>query len=451
MNNKQRKHTTGRTWIPSAKALAMAATALGALSVTGQSVDALLDKLVDKGVLTVREANQLREESDKNFTTAFAAKSGMPDWVTAFKINGDLRGRYEGFFFDDPASVDRHRFRYRARLGFTATLRDNLEVGLRLGSGELDSTGMIDPISNNQTFKDNASKKGVFIDLAYGKWTPLNHADWSGALTLGKMENPFTFPSTLMFDRDYTPEGVAAELTHRFTPDQSLKLLGGGYVLDELSGDSNDPFMLGAQLRWDARWNPHWSSAVGVSSWGVANKDLLGNSAVPNIGKGNTRDTAGGLMYHFNPIQVDGALTYTADSFPMYSGPCPITVFGEYLNNPAASRDNEGWAFGLTLGKSGKKGLWDISYQYRLLGADAWYEEVTESDFGANYVAAFPGGSRGYGSGPNVRGHVIRGQYSPYDSLTFAITYFLTELIHENPMTSESGTGRLQVDAVLKF
>ena len=419
--------------------------------VTAQSVDALLDKLVEKGVLTVKEANQLREEADKNFTTAYSAKSGMPEWVTAFKINGDLRGRYEGFFYEDDNTVDRHRFRYRVRLGFTAVLKDDFEVGLRFGSGELDASGMIDPISNNQSLKDNASKKGVFIDLAYGKWTPIHTGEWNGSMTLGKMENPFTFPSTLMFDRDYTPEGAAIELAYAPVVEHSIKLIGAGYILDELSGDSNDPYLLGAQLRWTGTWTRHIASNLGISGWAMANKDQLVNSAVPNFGKGNTRNDTGHLAYSFNPVQVDGCFTYTVDSVPMYSGPFPISLFGEYLNNPAAQRKNEGWAVGIMLGKSGKKGLWDILYQYRFLAADAWYEEFTESDFGANYVAAPVGGSRGYGSGTNVRGHIVRGQFSPYDHLTFAVTYFLTELIDETPDSSDSGTGRLQVDAILKF
>src|SRR4051812_40331957 len=101
-------------------------------SIQAQSADALIDKLVDKGILTVKEANELREESDKGFNTAYSVKSGMLDWVTALKFNGDLRGRYEGFFGDNPAFVDRERFRYRLRFGAVATLKDDLEVGLRL-------------------------------------------------------------------------------------------------------------------------------------------------------------------------------------------------------------------------------------------------------------------------------------------------------------------------------
>ena len=102
-------------------------------------------------------------------------------------------------------------------------------------------------------------------------------------------------------------------------------------------------------------------------------------------------------------------------------------------------------------GLRSKKGTWDLGYQYRHLEGDAWYEEFTESDFGANYITAATGGSAGYRAGTNVKGHVIRAQYSPYDSFTFGITYWLTDLIDESPAGSKSGSGRLQVDAVLKF
>jgi hypothetical protein len=65
-----------------------------------QSADALIDKLVDKGVLTVKEANDLREETDKNFSQAYQVKTGLPDWVSSLKFSGDVRIRYEGFFSD---------------------------------------------------------------------------------------------------------------------------------------------------------------------------------------------------------------------------------------------------------------------------------------------------------------------------------------------------------------
>jgi hypothetical protein len=86
-----------------ATAIAIAIACAGQ-TIHAQSADALIDKLVDKGILTVKEAKDLREEADKGFTSAYQAKSGMPDWVTAFKLNGDFRGRYDGIFNPEPVS-----------------------------------------------------------------------------------------------------------------------------------------------------------------------------------------------------------------------------------------------------------------------------------------------------------------------------------------------------------
>jgi len=436
-------------------ALAAAAVAVGMTGINStalaQSADALIDKLVDKGILSVSEANALREESDKNFNAAYSVKSGMPEWVTAFKINGDFRGRYESFTFDDSAATDRHRFRYRARIGFTAVIQDNLEAGLRLTSSEPVGTSGGDPLSGNTTFGDNASKKFVYLDLAYAKWSPLNNADWAGVLTFGKMETPFVFPSSMMFDRDYTPEGAAVELTHRFSAEQSLKFTGAAYALDELAADSNDPYVLGAQLRWDAAWSTHLSTALGASAWTIQSAQNLGTAAIPNQGGGNTRTAGGALVNAYRPLQADASMTYLFDKFPLYKAACPVTVFGEIIHNPEVDDRGDGYALGIMLGKSGKRGMWDLGYQYRNIEGDAWFEEFTESDFGANYVTAPVGGTAGYRSGTNVKGHIVRGQFSPTDALTLGVTYAITELIEESPAGSDSGTGRLQVDATLKF
>src|SRR5688572_19405664 len=181
--------------------LAAAAGAVIAINSHAQSVDALLDKLVDKGILTPREAKELRVESDKDFTKAYAVKTGMPEWVNSVKFNGDVRMRYEGFFADNPAAVDRNRYQYRLRAGFTVQMLDQVEMGFRLAS-EGDTSG--NPISSNQTFDNNARKKGLVLDLVYGKWTAVDNSDWSLVLTAGKMEMPVVISSAYI-DKDYTP------------------------------------------------------------------------------------------------------------------------------------------------------------------------------------------------------------------------------------------------------
>ena len=443
---------------------ALGTAACGVQNLHAQSADALLDKLVEKGVLTADEATGLRDETDKNFSTALAAKTGMPDWVTALKINGDFRGRFEGFYSPNTAFVSRDRFRYRLRLGIVANLADDFEVGLRLSSSEAasgNSTGG-DPLSGNTTFAGNGSKKFIYLDLAYAKWNPIHNADWAATSTFGKMENPFTFPSTIMFDKDYTPEGFAQDLTYRINPDQAVKWVGGGFVINELVGSSNDPYLVGTQLRLDSTWNKKLTSSAGVGWFSVlANNDKTGHSsintdALPNQQRGNSRDASGNPKAKFNPIYADASVTYALESFPFNTGVFPVTVSGDYLHNPATSKDNDGYSAGVTFGKAGKKGTWELSYRFTELQADAWFEEFTESDFGAYYSLAPVGGAAGYGAGSNVRGHIIKASYSPYDSLTFSVTLFATELIKNvlpaPPITDvNSRMYRLQVDAVWKF
>jgi hypothetical protein len=449
----------------------------GASHTSAQSVDALLDKLVDKGVLSVSEANDLKEESDKGFTSAYSVKSGMPDWVTSLKFNGDMRARYESFssggeFVGNGRtnSADRARFRYRFRFGATAVLKDNLEVGFRLSSSESASGGSGgDPISGNTTVQDNGSKKLIFIDLAYGKWTPLNTANWAGSLIVGKMENPLVF-SDMVFDADYTPEGAAIQLGYTLNDKHTVKLNGGAFVLDEIGNESQDPYLLGAQLRLDSAWTKNVSTTAGLAALVIMNEDALANSItngtsvtsnpVPNQNRGNTRvnrptseigGLGGALAEHFYPLVGDLAFTYSLEKVWGYNGAFPIRVGGDYMYNLGASDNNVGYSVGVMFGKSGKKGLWDLSYRYKYLEGDAWYEELVDSDFGALYRTAPSGGSAGYGAGTNVRGHILRASYSPYDSLTLAVTGFFTDLIDENPAGSKSDMTRLQVDASLKF
>lgn len=436
------------------------ASLLTSLSAMAQSADALIDKLVDKGILTVKEANSLREEADKGFSQAYAVKSGMPDWVNSFKINGDVRLRYEGFYSGlsytnaagSQTAADRSRFRYRLRFGATVTMLDNFEAGFRLTSSENN-----DPISGNATWNDNGSKKFIYIDQAYGKWTPLNGPNVYSSITVGKMDNPFTFDD-MVFDQDYTPEGLAIQSAYRFNDIHTLKLNLATFVLDELAASGDDPYMFGAQARWDSTYNKHLSTSIGLAALGILNPQVLTNGAVPNVNRGNTRTApTGTLAYDYYPIIADASLTYALDEFWMYRGSFPIKVGGAYMNNPGApsSADNYGWNAGVSFGKAGKKGTWELSYTYKYLGANAWYEEFVDSDFGAFYVSnPSPPGSgfgTGYGSGTNVKGHIAKFSYSPADSLTLSIKWFHTDLIERYPGWFGSEMNRLQVDGVWKF
>jgi hypothetical protein len=451
--------------------LAFAAVA-GGIASHAQSADALIDKLVDKGILTVKEAKDLRAEADKDFNSAYQVKSGMPDWVTSLRLNGDFRGRYDGTYNPAPAGPgvidDRHRFRYRLRFGAVAAIRDNFEVGFRLSSSEAQGAFGGDPISGNTSFADNGSKKFIYIDQAYAKWTALNTPDFSGILTVGKMENPFVF-SEMIFDPDYTPEGAAINLAYNITDTQTLKFNGAGFMLDELSGDANDPFLAGAQLRWDATWAPKIQTSLGGALLSIVNakstlsSEGLSSANVPDVNNGNSRSAVAApaastvLDRTFTTFVGDASVTYTLSSFPMYHAAFPIKVGAEYAENLTTALRNKAYSFGATFGKAGKKGLWEVSYKWKELQGDFWYEELVDSDFGAYYQTAskFATGT-GYKAGTNLHGHVIKAQYSPYDSLTLSATVFLAEVIDTvtvAPINSnyDSAVTRVQLDAIFKF
>jgi hypothetical protein len=304
------------------------------------------------------------------------------------------------------------------------------------------------PLSNNTTMQDNATKKMIYIDAAYGKWTPINDGVWMLGATIGKMDQPFQV-SQMVFDSDYTPEGGALQGSYKINDNHTLAVNGAAFVLDEVAASGRDPFMYGAQAIWNANWTPHIASSLGVGAFDIVNKQALGLSGganppsinaggVPNVNQGNTRNSFGNLAYNYNPIIVSGSVTYTLDSFPLYNGKFPIKLAGEFMDNPGAdpakgSANNQGYWGGIQLGKSGKKNTWDIFYRYQYLEADAWYDELVDDDnvaFYSNTSTALV--KNGWMSGTNMKGHLVKFNYSLTDALTFSLTTYINDLINPN-------------------
>jgi Putative porin len=417
-----------------------------------QSADALIDKLVDKGILTEKEAQDLRTDSDNNFTTAFQAKTGMPDWVTAYKFSGDFRGRYDEVMSTDGNNsfVQRNRLRYRLRAGVVISMKDGLETGFSLTTGDPASSGNFNnagnPLSSNSTMQDNGTKKSIYLDTAYGKWTPLNSDGWFFSTTVGKMINPLQF-TPMVFDPDWTPEGAAVQMGYTFNDQHAIVLNGGAFVEDQEVGGKDTgsvraPGLFGGQIIWNANWTPKLGTSLGVGGYTIVNPQNLTTANVPYINQGNTRTNVflkssptaltGVLVNNYSPIIADASATYKLDSFPMYSGAFPIKVAAEYINNVgtvSGNDNNQGYWAGVTFGKSGTKGTWDISYRYEYLEADATYDQLADDDNGAYYKNAPTAGSVGYFGGTNIKGHLIKANYSFTDSLTLTFTCFLNELI----------------------
>lgn len=460
---------------------------LAAAAGHAQTADPVLELLVRKGVVTRAEAEAARREADglrqqlevarqeamaareetarlrqeiqatrtdadKAFAKSFAARTGMPDWVNGYRLSGDFRGRYEAFYAGNPAAMDRDRLQYRLRAGLVIRTLDRMQVGMRIASaGDTASN----PISSNQTFDNNASKKGVSVDLAYARWAALKAERWTVDLVVGKMENPLQFTAALI-DPDYTPEGLGQQLTYRVDGRNELKLNLGQFSLEERATGKSDTYMAGAQVWWEAKWNDRWQSSLGLGTLGISGKDnLTVANGQMNIGEGNTRIgnlAANPPRYNFHPIVGDVGLTYTQSRFPGFPGAFPVRFLAEYFQNPSAPRDNEALSAKLTFGRAAKRRAWEAGYEYRFVEADATYEELSESDFNAfTQVPRSIGGTGAFVNGTNVRGHVVKFGYSPLNSLSLFATYWLTANIIANPAGSPSAAKRLQLDAIWRF
>ena len=436
------------------------------------AVDNLLNKLEQKGVLTVSEARELRAENETNSTADFDAAMNsrfpMPDWVTGYKFSGDLRGRFDdvntetpfAYASGKPPEDNNIRFRYRLRFGLQVNMKDNLQVGFRLGTDDTGkgadaSTG--NPLSNNSTLQGDGSKKFIWVDAAYGKWTPINDGTWMLAATIGKMDQPFQ-ASPMVFDPDYTPEGAALQASYKINNQHSLAMNSAVFVLDQVS--DRGPFLYGAQAIWNANWTPKFGTSLGIAGYDIANEQNIAiSSAGPNPYDSNLGNTiaggaAGSVASDFNPIVVSGSATYTLDSFPFYPGTFPIKVTGEYLNNPAAGSNNEGWNAGVMFGKAGKKGQWDISYRYQRLEGDAWWDQIVDDD----NMAVFPVATSTFGNtsiaaagGTDIEGHLIKLDYSIFDALTFSFTCYVNNLIANPVPATKTSAVHAMVDLMWKF
>ena len=350
------------------------------------SEEALLRKLVEKRILTEKEAREIREEVAAEEAAPRPSgqvvvqpapeppvkkqeEQGIPEWVKTWKWAGDLRLRYE-LQRREPA-VDRDRGRFRLRFGFLAKPWDLMEVGVRLATG---ASG--NPVSTNQSFSNSFDKKEIFIDRAYVKYTPWN---WMGLIG-GKMDIPFNTTQTI-WDSDVTPEGAAVQVKSPFASPIRPFASAGAFQVSELNSDAGDPAVFGLQLGSEVKlpwagWS--WTPSVGYYDFTSIQGTTVAN--VTNAPSGNTTVTEGAarkFQYDYDLLTLISRLSTP----PLFGR--PITLTAEWDHNGEASDNNGAWSTGLEVGKITEKlGSWKAFYLYRRLESDAAFGAITDSDWG---------------------------------------------------------------------
>ena len=388
-------------------------------------VDALIEKLVEKGILDRQEAIALKAEviEDEKVVRQEALKESLPKWIQNTKLKGDFRLRYQYEKRNGDVTA-RNRARYRYRLGIISKIVDPIEVGFGLASGG------DDPRSTNQTFQDTFSSKSVRIDYAYAAWMPIKYATIIG----GKMQNPIYTTSDLLWDGDITPEGVAGKVNYPVLPDLNLFMNTGFFVIDEISGRSSDPvmFMVQPGFDWKITENVNWKTALASYIFANVKGHTLDWSAGTNTRRNGT------LKYDYYPLTLSTKLGISNPlddmNIPYIDIPY-LGGFAEFVVNPAVDNGNFGFLCGGQLGhaKVSKKGQWAVKGLYRYLQRDAWLDTFPDSD--------------AYSGSTDIHGPEVIAEYALLDNWILAFDYYWTERL-SNPGHPEN---LFQVDLNYKF
>src|SRR6266403_6165757 len=172
--------------------ITMAASLIaGAVSARAQGAGALHDLLVRKHLISDQEAEEVRTELVKESTSTAAGKWKLSTPITEIELYGDARLRYEyrggrlpdNYKFGQDNTNDwyeRHRERYRLRVGLRGTLADDWFFGLRLETSA-------NSRSTNVTFGGESSggpfakgDDGIFVGQAYFGYTGLPDFKFTG-------------------------------------------------------------------------------------------------------------------------------------------------------------------------------------------------------------------------------------------------------------------------------
>jgi hypothetical protein len=255
------------------------------------------------------------------------------------KINGGFGYRFDSVEAGTAPKSDTDRM--KAELVLNAKVNDKVTLVAGARTGTFNSA--------YDDFGGNAGLKDVGLHLAYVEYAAMDQVK----VRLGKMHQPWAGSSSLFFDRDIKPEGLAVAFAHKsglFANASSLKIVEGG---------AND----------DAKVQ---SLQVGLKK-DVGPLSLTGAAALHN---------------HRNVVGADVNLQQAFGEVGTKFAGLPVTAFVDFMRNDKANADNQALAYGVKVAK----GKWDVSAFHQKVEANAQYGLWHDTDF-----SGAVGNHKGYG------------------------------------------------------
>ncbi|HVP37212.1 MAG TPA: putative porin [Terriglobales bacterium] len=363
--------------------------ALGMHMSYASEIDDLLQKLVEKGVLSASDAQEVRTATNDQIAKAEQqkqedykklAKDNLPDWVKNTKLTGDSRLRYE-YKQTKSNPVETNRERFRLRVSVENQVNDKVKAGFTLATGIYDNSASASAStrSNNQTFAGVFNKKPVIIDKAYMLWQPANWMSLIG----GKFANPVWEPMDFMWDPDITPEGGAVMFKGSPDPQVNWFTNTGFFILDNSTSYKTNPFLFFIQpgFQWQARQDI--SIKAGAAYYGYehvkGNAKLQGSTSTNTFVGGNYVNNYNALDLALdvgidNPFDILG-INFTSIKY--------LDLFGAFSHNVDVTDSADAWIAGTKFGAKNvaKFGDWQLRYAYKTLERDAILDVLPNDDF----------------------------------------------------------------------
>jgi len=399
----------------------------------------------------------------KESASTAAGKWKLSTPITEVELYGDVRLRYEyrggrlpgHYQFGQDNQNDwyeRHRERYRLRVGLRGTLADDWFFGLRLETNT-------DPRSTNVTFGADSpgpfskGDDGIFVGQAYFGYTGFPDFKFTG----GRMPQPL-ITTSMLWDDDINPEGIAEQWKHTFTFNLGG---GGGEAVQSYSKEGKavvahaaEPFKLKldvfanfAQFVYDDE-NPE--NPIGPNptttandttqkipttdafmlAWQVGARLTFPNNVYFQLAPTVYNYTGNGDTFnvHFqgdpggNQTGINSLLVF---DMPMEVGwklwNLPMRIFGEFAVNfdaddraEAAGHAGGGgqryaWELGLGVGQLKAKGDWEIR---------AWWQHSDQFSLDTNLVDGDVFDAR-----VNIQGIAVKAGYLLADPISLNLTY----------------------------
>ncbi len=344
-------------------------------------------------------------------------------------IYGDVRFRHETDTNMDRRPT-RNRERFRLRLGAIYRVTDEFDFEARLITGNA-----TDPKSSHQNFGTGFESFDVTLDRINVTYRPKWLPDlW---VTAGKFAHPFRVNPVygeLVWDSDVQPEGITAG--YSFTNEKMkifdrLDLTVGEYlILQQNELDEASVFV--AQVSGEKALTSKLDLFAALGWYRYSDLTPDGGLAfrLKNADNAIVHDEFVSRFSILNPIV---ALTYKGLTMP-------LTVSGEFIFNPRASRDDgQGWAVGASYGQTRKAKDWRLYYQYQHIDRDAVLSAVSQDDFTL---------------ATNFRGHMFGLEYQFTDAVGINLWTLLAERLSSDFLfASNSGDDqwRFRVDLNIKF